>query len=211
MEAIINGDTVKVTELRLFKKRILNPSLGVSFTPRKKPRCLEDQWEFLDLELLQTIKEGPNAEDAEEVQDRTGKHWHHLGTTVETLKAVFLIEGGVFSLALQSELRAKVSQGDPTSLSPDIEVQWLEGVEWQRVTRLGGLKTSRMLHALVVVRMKLLEAHFSFKLLVVHVTGEWMKAQGTYGVSRGQLRIRQKILHGCAQISRKYFVFCVAC
>jgi hypothetical protein len=35
--------------------------------------------------------------------------------------------------------------------------------------------------------MKLLEARHGFQLLVVHVSGERMKAQGTVGVSRGQL------------------------
>ncbi len=50
----------------------------------------------------------------------------------------------------------------------------------------GRSKTSRTLHKLVV-RMKVLEAKYSFQLLVVHVAGKRMKAQGTDGVSRGQL------------------------
>jgi hypothetical protein len=50
----------------------------------------------------------------------------------------------------------------------------------------GRSKTSRTLHELVV-RMKVLEAKYSCQLLVVHVAGERMKAQGTDGVSRGQL------------------------
>ena len=50
----------------------------------------------------------------------------------------------------------------------------------------GRSKTSRLLHELVV-RMKLLEAKYGFQLLVIHISGERMKAQGTDGVSRGQL------------------------
>jgi hypothetical protein len=50
----------------------------------------------------------------------------------------------------------------------------------------GRSKTSRLLHGLVV-RMQLLEARYSFQVLMVHVSGERMKAQGTDGVSRGQL------------------------
>jgi hypothetical protein len=50
----------------------------------------------------------------------------------------------------------------------------------------GRSKESRKLHALVV-RMKFLEAKFDFQLLVIHVAGERMQAQGTDGVSRGQL------------------------
>jgi hypothetical protein len=50
----------------------------------------------------------------------------------------------------------------------------------------GRSKTSRTLHELVV-RMKLMEAKYNFQLLVIHVSGNRMKAQGTDGVSRGQL------------------------
>jgi hypothetical protein len=50
----------------------------------------------------------------------------------------------------------------------------------------GRSKTSRTLHGLVV-RMKLMEAKYNFQLLVIHVAGNRMKAQGTDGVSRGQL------------------------
>jgi hypothetical protein len=38
-----------------------------------------------------------------------------------------------------------------------------------------------------VVRLKVLEAHYGFQLLVIHVSGKWMQAQGTDGVLRGQL------------------------
>jgi hypothetical protein len=50
----------------------------------------------------------------------------------------------------------------------------------------GWSKESRSLHKLVV-RLKVLEAHYGFQLLVVHVSGKRMQAQGTDGVSRGQL------------------------
>jgi hypothetical protein len=50
----------------------------------------------------------------------------------------------------------------------------------------GRSRESRLLHELVV-RMKVLEAHYGFKLLVIHVSGKRMQAQGTDGVSRGQL------------------------
>jgi hypothetical protein len=50
----------------------------------------------------------------------------------------------------------------------------------------GRSKTSKSLHELVV-RMKVLEAKYNFQLLVIHVSGKRMKAQGTDGISRGQL------------------------
>jgi hypothetical protein len=50
----------------------------------------------------------------------------------------------------------------------------------------GRSKTSKSLHELVV-RMKVLEAKYGCQLLVIHVSGNRMKAQGTDGVSRGQL------------------------
>jgi hypothetical protein len=50
----------------------------------------------------------------------------------------------------------------------------------------GRSKTSRSLHELVV-RLKVMEAKYGFQLLVIHVAGERMKAQGTNGVLRGQL------------------------
>jgi hypothetical protein len=50
----------------------------------------------------------------------------------------------------------------------------------------GRSRESRLLHELVV-RMKVLEAHHGFQLLVLHVSGKRMQAQGTDGVSRGQL------------------------
>jgi hypothetical protein len=50
----------------------------------------------------------------------------------------------------------------------------------------GRSRESKLLHELVV-RLKVLEAHHGFQLLVVHVSGKRMQAQGTDGVSRGQL------------------------
>jgi hypothetical protein len=50
----------------------------------------------------------------------------------------------------------------------------------------GRSRESKLLHGLVV-RLKVLEAHHGFQLLVVHVSGKRMQAQGTDGVSRGQL------------------------
>jgi hypothetical protein len=50
----------------------------------------------------------------------------------------------------------------------------------------GRSKESRLLHELVV-RLKVLEAHYGFQLLVIHVAGKRMQAQGTDGVSWGQL------------------------
>jgi hypothetical protein len=41
-----------------------------------------------------------------------------------------------------------------------------------------------MLHELVV-RMKFLEAKYNLQLLVIHLTGEQMKAQDMYGVFPG--------------------------
>jgi hypothetical protein len=50
----------------------------------------------------------------------------------------------------------------------------------------GRSRESKLLHELVV-RLKVLEAHHGFQLLVIHVSGKRMQAQGTDGVSRGQL------------------------
>jgi hypothetical protein len=50
----------------------------------------------------------------------------------------------------------------------------------------GRSRESRLLHELVV-RLKVLEAEHGFQLLVIHVSGKRMQAQGTDGVSRGQL------------------------
>jgi hypothetical protein len=47
--------------------------------------------------------------------------------------------------------------------------------------------------------MRVLEARFSFQLLVVHVSGERMKAQGTDGVSRGQLT--EGVMNGVSMFS----------
>jgi hypothetical protein len=57
----------------------------------------------------------------------------------------------------------------------------------------GRTKMSRTLHE-PVVRMKLLEAKHNFQLLVIHVSGEQMKAQGVDGVSSSQLT--EGIMHG---------------
>jgi hypothetical protein len=87
MEAIINGDATSRAELEAIKERTVNPSSGVSFTPRKKPRYSDD-WDFPELELLPTIEEGPDPQDAEELQGHIGRHWKDLVATVETLKSV---------------------------------------------------------------------------------------------------------------------------
>jgi hypothetical protein len=62
----------------------------------------------------------------------------------------------------------------------------------------GRSKASRALHELVV-RMKVLEAKHSFQFLVIHVAGERMKAQGTDGVSRGQLT--EGVMNGESMLS----------
>jgi hypothetical protein len=50
----------------------------------------------------------------------------------------------------------------------------------------GRSRESKLLDELVV-RLKVLEAHYGFQLLVIHVSGKRIQAQGTDGVSRGQL------------------------
>jgi hypothetical protein len=62
----------------------------------------------------------------------------------------------------------------------------------------GRSKTSQSLHALVV-QMKLLEAKYQCQLLVIHVSGERMKVQGTDGVSRGQLT--EGVMNGESMLS----------
>jgi hypothetical protein len=56
----------------------------------------------------------------------------------------------------------------------------------EKVLYHGRSRESKLLHELVV-RLKVLEAHHGFQLLVIHVSGKRMQAQGTDGVSRGQL------------------------
>ena len=53
----------------------------------------------------------------------------------------------------------------------------------------GRSKESPTLHALVV-RLKILEPKYGFQLLVIHVAGERMKAQGTYEIGRASCRER---------------------
>jgi hypothetical protein len=62
----------------------------------------------------------------------------------------------------------------------------------------GRSRESRLLHELVV-RLKVLEAHYGFQLLVVHVSGKRMQAQGTDGVSRGQLS--EGVMNGQSMMS----------
>jgi hypothetical protein len=62
----------------------------------------------------------------------------------------------------------------------------------------GRLKMSRTLHELVV-HMKVLEAKYNCQLLVIHVLGKRMQAQGTDGVSRGQLT--EGVMNGESMLS----------
>jgi hypothetical protein len=50
----------------------------------------------------------------------------------------------------------------------------------------GRSQDSKLLDELVV-RLKVLEAHYAFQLLFIHVSGKRMQAQGTDDVSQGQL------------------------
>jgi hypothetical protein len=59
VEAVTRGDATDEKELAVVKSRIQDPASGVSFSPRKKPRFLDDSWEFADLEMLPAIEEGP--------------------------------------------------------------------------------------------------------------------------------------------------------
>jgi hypothetical protein len=88
MEAVTRGDAITVLELVAIKARVLNPSSGVSFTPRKKPRYSEDTWEFPDLENLPAIAEGGPELEGEDLQDHVGRQWKDLVQAVETLKTV---------------------------------------------------------------------------------------------------------------------------
>jgi hypothetical protein len=79
-------DVTTVEELDDAKKRILNPSKGVSFTPRKKPRFSTDStWEYAEADNLPAIPEVPRT--AEGLQDHIVKNWSAMLLTVEAVKS----------------------------------------------------------------------------------------------------------------------------
>jgi hypothetical protein len=90
MEAASRGDAIDSVELGAIKQRILNPSSGVSFTPRKKPRYSDDSWEFAGggLDVLPSIEEAPDSSDPAALQEHIGRQWSTVITAVETLKSV---------------------------------------------------------------------------------------------------------------------------
>lgn len=73
-------------ELLATKERVMNPSKGVSFTPRKKPRfSSEPTWEYAEEDVLPTIAEAPNSDD--ELQEHIVQNWGAMIRTVELVKA----------------------------------------------------------------------------------------------------------------------------
>jgi hypothetical protein len=90
MEAATRGGAIDVIELGAIKQRILNPSSGVSFTPRKKPLYSDDSWEFAGggLEVLPVIEEAPDPLDLAVLQEHIGRQWSTVIIAVATLKSV---------------------------------------------------------------------------------------------------------------------------
>jgi hypothetical protein len=86
-EAVQAGDASDAAELATIKSKILDPSSGVGFTPRKKPRYSEE-WEYPEVEALPPIDEIPAGLGETELQSHISEHWETLVKSVETLKKV---------------------------------------------------------------------------------------------------------------------------
>jgi hypothetical protein len=72
---VLDNEVGSAEELLAAKDRVMNPALGVSFTPRKKPRFSSDQFdEYTELELMPTIKELPDESGRDD-----GTHVGELG------------------------------------------------------------------------------------------------------------------------------------
>jgi hypothetical protein len=88
-QAVISGDAANETELKAIKIRIMNPTAGVSFTPRKKPRYSDDSsWDFPDVAVLPTLEEGPDPQDAAAMSAHIVGQWKDIVQSVEGLKTL---------------------------------------------------------------------------------------------------------------------------
>jgi hypothetical protein len=86
-EAVQGGDASDAAELATIKSKILDPSSGVGFTPRKKPRYSEE-WEYPEVEALPPIDKIPAGSGESELQSHISEHWETLVKSAETLKKV---------------------------------------------------------------------------------------------------------------------------
>jgi hypothetical protein len=88
-QAVIDGNASNETELATIKACIMDPSAGVGFTPRKKPRYSEESsWEFPDVAVLPTLEEGPDPQDSEAMSAHIVGQWKDTVQTVEALKTL---------------------------------------------------------------------------------------------------------------------------
>jgi hypothetical protein len=76
-------------ELIAANERVMNPSKGVSFTPRKKPQFSSDpSWEYPEEGILPPIAEAPEAE--KDLQEHIMQNWSAMLNNVELVKAHML-------------------------------------------------------------------------------------------------------------------------
>jgi hypothetical protein len=85
-QAVVDGDASNESELAVIKGRILSPSSGVGFTPRKKPRYSDSSWDFAELDILPPLEEGPGMQDKEALSSHILEQWKGTVQTVEVLK-----------------------------------------------------------------------------------------------------------------------------
>jgi hypothetical protein len=85
VDLVQHGDVGSVEELIDSKDRIINPSRGVSFTPRKKPRFsnsfLDD---YSEMDVMASIEEVPT--ELEAVQAHMIENWPTMVRTIESFK-----------------------------------------------------------------------------------------------------------------------------
>jgi hypothetical protein len=82
------GEMIDESDLKVVKAKILNPSSGVSFTPRKKARYSAESWEFPDVEVLGVIEEGPDPSDQEAILEHVAQQWKGAAQAIEALKSM---------------------------------------------------------------------------------------------------------------------------
>jgi hypothetical protein len=85
-QAVIDRDARNKSELAVIKGRILSPTSGVGFTPRKKPRYLDLSWDSAELDILPPLKEDPGMQDEEGLSNHILEQWKGTIQTVEDLK-----------------------------------------------------------------------------------------------------------------------------
>jgi hypothetical protein len=84
-DLVRTGAVVTFEELMAAKFRVLNPTEGVSFTPRKKPRFSTSDWDYNETEALPAIAEV--AMDQSGAREHMDENWNDMVRTVEVLKA----------------------------------------------------------------------------------------------------------------------------